>query len=122
MQVKTNKVDLFNIYSYTSEIQVHNSVISNVGGVALDFAHCSQIDLESTVARNVVYEVIKITGDSSNVNIAQTVITGDSQKGRGWMWLEGDFYRISNTVASGAPRNGIVVGFYLRLLYSSAPL
>ena len=61
--------------------------------------------------RNVVHEAIRTSGPTEKVKIRQTMITGDSHRGEGWMSLEGDSYVVVNTVATGAPKNGIVVSF-----------
>lgn len=92
-----------------SDLRINNAVISNVGGIALLFTDVYKVELRNNVARNVVGEVVKTKGQVGNFRIAQTVISSDSPKGQGWMSLEGDNYLIINTVATGAPRNGIVV-------------
>ena len=101
------------MWSNTNELEINNGVISNVAGVGLNVDKCWNVKLNNNVFRNVVHEVIRTTGPADNVEIRQTVITGDSQRGEGWMSLEGDSYVVVNTVATGAPKNGIVVSFEL---------
>lgn len=94
--------------SNTADIQINNAVIANVGGVGLNLNNCFNVELRNNVFRIVVKETIKTT-DCEKVKISQTVITGDSQRGEGWMALGGNSFIVSNTVASGQPNSGIVV-------------
>jgi len=90
-------------------VGVNNLVVNNINGIGLNFNDCPHLQLRNNVVRNMGGEAIRVTGNSDNGVISSTVINGNSPAGEGWMYIAGNNWRISSTVATGAPKDGIVV-------------
>ncbi|XP_054166914.1 probable serine/threonine-protein kinase DDB_G0276461 [Oppia nitens] len=93
----------------SSGVEINNIVASNVNGVAILCHNCPNVVMKNDVIRNTGHEAIQVSGQSNNGLLSQSVITSDSPQGKAWIYIEGNNWRVANTVANGAPRNGIVI-------------